>query len=245
MKRKYVRFIVFGLTIGLLAALTMVLAACSSATSTSPAATATTSTPTLSSITIAPATPAALSMDSTLQFTATGTYSDGSTQDISSSVTWSSDTNSVATINSIGLATGVSTGNANITATMSGVTSNSVVLTVAAPAPSTTAATSSSAATLSSISIMAVSPDNSANLAVGDIQQYTATGTYSDGSTADISSSVTWNSDDTGVATIDSNGFATGVAPGNANITATMSGVTSSSAALTVVTPPSTTSSGS
>ncbi len=56
----------------------------------------------------------------TTQFTATGTYSDGSTQDITSLVTWASDAPAVAIISnavgSEGLATSVSSGNAAITA---------------------------------------------------------------------------------------------------------------------------------
>ena len=63
--------------------------------------------------------------------------------------------------------------------------------------------TSKAAATLSSIAVAAASPDNSANLAVGATQQFTATGTYSDGTTPDISSQVTWASSDPSIATID------------------------------------------
>jgi hypothetical protein len=66
---------------------------------------------------------------STQQFTATGTYWDGSTQNITNQVTWASDTPSVITINSTGLATCVSNGNdANITASMDGITSDPVLL---------------------------------------------------------------------------------------------------------------------
>ena len=46
----------------------------------------------------------------TQQFTATGTYSDNSTQNLTSQVTWASATTSVATITAAGLATAVATG---------------------------------------------------------------------------------------------------------------------------------------
>jgi uncharacterized protein YjdB len=92
-----------------------------------------TAAPTLSSIAIAPASPASLVVGSTQQFTATGTYSDSSTADISSQVTWNSDTPTAATISSTGLATGVAAGAVNITATLSGITSSPVSLTVMAP----------------------------------------------------------------------------------------------------------------
>ena len=55
----------------------------------------------------------------------------------------------------------------------------------------------------------------SATLAVGATQQFTATGTYSDRTTQNLTASVTWSSSDESVATISnapgSNGLATGV----------------------------------
>jgi sialate O-acetylesterase len=57
----------------------------------------------LSSIQIQPATPARLLAGQTLQLTATGTYSDGSTADITTKVTWSISNTSVAKISAAGL----------------------------------------------------------------------------------------------------------------------------------------------
>ena len=54
----------------------------------------------------------------TEQFTATGTYSDNSTQNLTSQVTWASATTSVATITATGLATAVGTGTSTISATL-------------------------------------------------------------------------------------------------------------------------------
>ena len=63
--------------------------------------------------------------------TATGTFSDNSTQDITTSVTWSSATTSVATISSRGLATALTTGTTTIRASESAANvSGSTVLTV-------------------------------------------------------------------------------------------------------------------
>ena len=67
----------------------------------------------------------------TEQFTATGTYSDGSQQNLSSSATWTSSNTAVATISSAGLATAVATGSTTIQAT-SGSISGSTTLTVTA-----------------------------------------------------------------------------------------------------------------
>ena len=71
-------------------------------------------------------------MGATQQFTATGTYSDGSTQNLSNRVTWTSSNTAVATINTNGLATGVSAGTATISATLGSVSGNAT-LTVRAP----------------------------------------------------------------------------------------------------------------
>jgi len=150
------------------------------------------------------------------QFTATGTYSNGTTQNLTSSVTWSSSSTAVATISSAGLATGVAAGSATIKAT-SGTISGSTGLTVTAPV------------TLVSI---AVTPA-SASVTVSGTRQYTATGTYSNGTTQNLTSSVTWSSSSTAVATISSTGIATGVVPGGATIKAT-SGTITGSTSLTV-----------
>jgi hypothetical protein len=89
------------------------------------------------------------------------------------------------------------------------------------------------------LSAIAVTPASPANLTAGSTQPFTATGTYSDGSTG-VLYSVTWNSDNPGVAKIDYNGLATGVAAGKANITASLSGITSPPVSLTVVAAPTT-----
>ncbi len=68
----------------------------------------------------------------TVQFGASGTLN-GTTQNLTSQVTWSSNVTSVATINSAGLATGIAAGSSTIKATL-GSASASTVLTVAAPA---------------------------------------------------------------------------------------------------------------
>ncbi len=74
---------------------------------------------------------ATISVGGTTQFTATGHYSDSSTQNLTTTVTWASDNTSVATIGAnTGLATGAGAGTANITASFSGITSNTAVLTV-------------------------------------------------------------------------------------------------------------------
>lgn len=88
---------------------------------------------TLRSIAISPD-PIFIGINTTLNLKATGTYSNASTADLTSSVTWKSDNLSVATVASTGLVTlgagGVVTSTAHISATLNGVSSPLVVLTV-------------------------------------------------------------------------------------------------------------------
>jgi plastocyanin len=163
----------------------------------------------LVSIAVSPANPS-IAKGTTQQFAATGTYTDNSTQILTSSVTWVSATTSVATITSAGLATGVATGTSSISATLAGVT-GSTVLTV-------------SPASLVSIAVTPADP----SIAKGLTQQFTATGTFSDNSTQNLTTSVTWASATTSVATINSTGLATAIATGTSTISATQSGVTGS-----------------
>lgn len=176
-------------------------------------------TKTLSSLSVSPSS-ATIEANKTQQFTATAKYSDGSTSDVSSSVTWSVASSSVASINSSGLATGRASGSTSVMASMSGVNSaatldvETVVVTK----------------TLTAIAIAPLS----ASIPVGVQQLFTATGTYSDGSTANLTSQATWSVASTAIAKI-SGGTATGVAAGSTTVTATDSGI-SGTATLTVLT---------
>ncbi|MDO8577851.1 MAG: Ig-like domain-containing protein, partial [Dehalococcoidales bacterium] len=176
----------------------------------------------LTSIAVTPASPANLAVNATQQFTATGTYSNNTTVNITSQVNWTSSNTSVATISAAGLATGVAVGNTTIRASLSGVNSTAVSLTVVV------------APTLTSIVITPASPSN---LAIGATQQFTATGTYSNNTTANITSLVTWASSNTSIATISAAGLATGVAVGNTTIVAALLGVNSTAVILYVVIP--------
>jgi len=175
-----------------------------------------TNTKTLTSIAVTPASPAHLKVGATQQFTATGTFSDGTTSDITATVTWNSGTTATATISAAGLATGVAAGTTAITATQGAVTSTPAVT-----------------LTVISLTSIAVTP-NPATVAVAGTLQFTATGTYSDASTSDISSQVTWNSGTPAVATISATGLATGVSNGGSTITATLGAVVSPGVVLAV-----------
>jgi len=150
----------------------------------------------------------------TEQFVATGSFSDGSVQNITLSVQWSSSVGSVATIGNVpsssGLVTSVSAGSSSISAT-SGSISASTTLTVSSVA-------------LTSIT---VSPATQ-SIAPGTTQQFTATGNFSDGSTQNVTTSVSWSSGNTAVATVSSSGLGTSLAAGTATISATLGGISGS-----------------
>ena len=179
--------------------------------------------PVLQAITVTP-NPASLLINKTQQFAATGTFTGGLTQDVTTSATWSSSNTSVATVSnaggSQGIATGVTAGTANITAT-SGSISGSAALTV------------TSSATIVGITVTPANP-----VITGGTQQFTATASYNDGSTGNVTNSVIWSTAYPAVATISnasgSHGLATSTGQvGTTPVTAT-SGSISGSTVLSV-----------
>ena len=177
---------------------------------------------TLVSIQVDPA-DSVIPMDITVEFTATGIYSDSSTQDLTQKVTWKSSDDRVASISnaddSRGLATPAGVGSSTIYAILGDVW-GSTTLTV-------------SKACLVSIE---VTPDRE-SIPSGKTLQFTATGNYSDGMTLDITKSAVWKSSENKVVKVSNakkeRGLATGGEAGKATITATLSKV-SGSATLTV-----------
>jgi hypothetical protein len=170
--------------------------------------------PALVSIAVTPANPS-IANGLTQHFTATGTYTDSSTQNLTSQVTWASATTGVATISAGGLATAAGIGASTISATL-GAVNGSTFLTV-------------TAATLVSIAVTPANP----SIVVGTAQQFQATGTYTDGSTQDLTGSVTWASAKPAVAAITGTGRASTIAVGMSTISATL-GAGSGSTTLTV-----------
>ena len=145
------------------------------------------------------------------QFTAIGLYADSSSLDITTSVSWDTSSHTIATINGTGLATGVSVGTTQVSATLGDVV-GTTTLTV-------------NNATLVAITI---SPSNPA-VARGSTIQLSAIGTFSDGSSLDITNQSTWTSTNTNVATInntDRKGEVTGVSGGSTVIHANLNSIT-------------------
>jgi hypothetical protein len=159
-------------------------------------------------------TPQGLKLPATIetQLTATGTFSDGNQLDLTSAVTWTSSTPSVATVSnsvaSAGVATGVATGNTTVSASFAGINATPITLTV-------------TTATLTSISVTPSNP----SISLGSSQLFAAQGTFTDGSVVNITVQVAWTSSDVTVATIKSNGLASSASTGTTTIKAALDGV--------------------
>ena len=151
------------------------------------------------------------------QYSLIAIYEDGTSEDVTSLATWTSTNTSVATVNSDGIATGLSVGATTVKGTYLGVDSNDSALTINAAA----------------INSIQVSP-GAVTAANGTTRQFVATGAFSDGSTQDLSSQVTWTSSNPSVASIDGNGAASATQVGSTTISAALAGTTSNGAALTV-----------
>lgn len=169
--------------------------------------------PSLESIVVTPAN-STIHQDTWIQFTATGHYSNGFEEDITTSVLWqSSDNTKIYLYNDSGYeGYGVAylPGTVTISATSSSVVGNTQLTIIAV--------------TLQSIDI---SPLN-ATVVVGTHLQYTATGNYSDGSTEDLTSEVTWiaRPTNTDVISITQEGLLSGLRVGNADIDAALDTIT-------------------
>lgn len=174
--------------------------------------------PALLSLELSPPQPS-IALSTTVQFVATGTYTDATTRDLSSQATWSSAQPSVAQVSnasgSRGLATALAPGTSTIRAEVAGVIGQALLI--------------STNATLSSVSITPTNPVR----APGTTQRFIATGRFSDGTTQDVSSLASWSSSVPAVAsisnTVEARGVATMLSAGQTSINAALSGLSAAS----------------
>lgn len=152
------------------------------------------------------------------QLTATGYYSDGSApRDITNMVTWVSSDASMLTVSSSGLARGLRVGNVNVSASLT-------------PAGTSTAVIGTFMQTTTAPLLQSIEVTNTASPPAGLTDQLMATGTYSDGSTSDLTTRVAWASSDASKVTLSTTGLATGLAQGSATVTASYTPVGSTTA---------------
>ena len=90
---------------------------------------------------------------------------------------------------------------------------------------SPTAPSDSASATVTSVTVMLV--------AVGNDYQATAIAGLSDGTPVDVTTTATWSTSDSAVATVNATGYVTSVADGTVNVIATYQGVTGQAALVT------------
>jgi len=139
--------------------------------------------PKLTSIAVTPST-ASVALAGTVQLSATGTYNDNSTKDVTGSVNWTVSTSTptgAATVGNTagtkGVVTGVAAGSATIQASAAGATSGTSAVTIGL--------------TLTSITVTPA--DTTISQAATGTQQFAAIGHYSDGvTTQTLTNSVTW-----------------------------------------------------
>jgi uncharacterized protein YjdB len=174
-------------------------------------ATVTVTSATLTGISVSPST-ASVRVGKTYPFTASGTFSNGTTSDITSEVTWTSSSTSIASISNASSTKGVATG----------VSASSTAVTITA-AMSSLSATASLTVTEATIVSIQIAPSTTQTIAAGDTQAYTVTAVYENGTTAALQTGVTWTSSNTAVATVaaTSGGGGRPVPPGAGGETAT------------------------
>jgi trimeric autotransporter adhesin len=164
----------------------------------------------LVSITVAPQS-ISLTPKHSVQMSATGVFSDGSQQDLTSAVSWLSSPTGIVAISTGGTLTAQALGTATVSAT-SNLLSAADTVTVVAP-------------TLQSISVST----GEQSIPSGESLQLSATGQYNDGSTQDLTTSVQWASSNSTILGVSSSGVVTAKAKGSATVRAaagTISGAT-------------------
>ena len=174
--------------------------------------------PTLQSIAVSPQT-MTLTAGLTQQYTATGTFSDGSSAQLGAA-SWATSNTALATASQSGLVTALKQGMVTVTATM-GTVSGSAQLTVAPPIPKS----------------FAISPATAKILIGSAPTKLSAILTFTDGSTTDVSSSATWTNANSFTATVDGTGNVTPVRLGATQVTA-KDGTFSATAGVIVVAAP-------
>jgi len=148
----------------------------------------------LKSITLTPANPTlaltvAPQAPATAQFNVIGQYNVGNPKDITAQMTWLSLDANVATLDTKGVATAVGSGRVII------------VSQIFEPATQKTLKATTILTVLPQLTGITVNPSN-AQIAKETAQQFTAMGKYNDGTQADITALVGWNSSQPAVATV-------------------------------------------
>lgn len=145
-----------------------------------------------------------VALGDTVSFTASAWYGNGASEDVTDVVTWSVSDPRVATIRADGVAETWAAGGAEVRAALAGELDANVFLTVHGEDVL--------------VEAVELSPGTLV-LAVGDEVRLTATGTFSDGGTGDVTSTCTWGVAEDGIISVDRRGGVIAVGPGSTDLT--------------------------
>jgi uncharacterized protein YjdB len=149
-----------------------------------------------------------LKLFDTFQLTLTGTYSDASTQNLTSLATWSVVDASILDVSSAGLISALSVGTTLVTAAYEGLTVERSI-------------------SVKALADLSISP-TSLTLAIASSEQLRVTGRYTDNSAESFDSAVTWQTTNVNVASISNSGVLLGITAGTISITASAGSVSTS-----------------
>ena len=152
----------------------------------------------------------AVAIGAALEFSAIATLQDGSTENISAAVDWSSAEAAIATVDGKGIATGVGTGTTTITATLADLQATATLEVLSAK--------------LKGLSLTPVDPV----LTVGAAVAFAVEASYEDGSVAEVTKSAAWSSSAPTVVVVDDGGVATALSVGTAIVEAKHGGLSAS-----------------
>lgn len=161
--------------------------------------------PEVMAITVSPGSATAI-INGEQEFEASALYTDGVTRELGNSVTWSSSSPAIATIDN-------SPGNQGVAV---GVSIGSVTITARHPATGVTGTASLEVIPPQLVAVLINPP--AITVAAGLTTQLNAFGIYTDNSGQNISNSVMWSSSDPLIATVDADGTVTALAVGTVTI---------------------------
>ncbi len=175
--------------------------------------------PRLLSLTVRPGS-AAVPVGATRAFSAHGFYTSGDTLVVTTAASWTVGDSAVARLEAPGLLRGRRAGLTDVKAALDGQVSTPANLFVTPP----------------ELVVLAVTPGDT-SVALGEAVQLHAQGTYTDGSSAQLTAVAGWSSAPAGVVDVGADGRATTLAAGSASVTATLDHVTSAAAHISVGVP--------
>lgn len=150
---------------------------------------------------------ATIRVGETQQYTAIATYSNNTTKDVTTESTWNLADTNIASIDK-GKATGTKKGTTEVTATFEGLSDTATLIVEDTPV---------------TLTKLEVTPET-ATIKVGEIKQYEAIATYSDGTTKNVTDIASWGGENINIAEPLGKGKFKGITPGTIKVAASFNG---------------------